>query len=66
MREGISVSASPLPPSTASGQAVHYVFFTDGTITSIRYTKNYATTVSGDLPLEELKGIMDSLREVTA
>ena len=49
-----------------SGQAVHYVFFTDGTITSIRYTKNYATTVSGDLPLEELKGIMDSLREVTA
>lgn len=48
-----------------SGQAVHYVFSTDGTITSIRYTKNYATTVSGDLPLEELKGIMDSLREVT-
>ena len=49
-----------------SGKAVHYVFFTDGTITSIRYTQNYATTVSGDLPLEEMKGIMDSVREGSA
>ena len=48
-----------------SGSQIHYVFAADGSITAIRYTKNYAAAVSGNLSLTEMKGIIDSLYGVS-
>ncbi len=45
----------------ASGRAINYVFETERTVTAIWYTKHYATSVSGNLSLTEIKEIMDSL-----
>ena len=45
----------------ASGRAINYVFETERTVTAIWYTKHYATSVSGNLSLTEMKEIMDSL-----
>ena len=49
-----------------SGGAVHYIFAREGTITSLRYTDNYVTIVSGSIALEEIKSIIDSLRQVAS
>lgn len=49
-----------------SGGAVHYIFAREGTITSLRYTDNYVTIVSGSIELEEIKNIIDSLSQVTS
>ncbi len=45
----------------SSGDTVHYLFTNEGSLSAVRYTENYAVTVSGDIPRKELKGIMDSL-----
>ena len=42
---------------------VHYMFNNAGTITAVWYTKNYATSVSGDITREEIKEIIDSICE---
>ena len=47
----------------ASGRAVNYVFETERTVTAIRYTKHYATSISGNLTLAEIKEILGSLPE---
>lgn len=47
----------------ASGRAVNYVFETERTVTAIRYTKHYATSISGNLTLAEIKEILGSLHE---
>ncbi len=53
--------ASGLQPQVyRSGKAVHYVFANEETIIAVWYTKNYATTVSGNIPLEEIERIMES------
>lgn len=49
-----------------SGGGVHYMFKNAGTITVVWYTQNYATSVSGDITREEIKGIMDSVAERSA
>ena len=49
-----------------SGGAVHYIFAREGTITSIRYSSNHVTIVSGSIALEEIKRIVDSLSTVTS
>ena len=49
-----------------SGGAVHYIFAREGTITSLRYTDNYVTIVSGSIELEEIKNIIDSLSRVAS
>ena len=49
-----------------SGGAVHYIFAREGTITSLRYTDNYVTIVSGSIELEEIKDIIDSLSQVAS
>ncbi|MBR3059343.1 MAG: DUF4367 domain-containing protein [Oscillospiraceae bacterium] len=43
-----------------SGGGVHYMFKNAGTITVVWYTKNYATSVSGDITMAELKQIINS------
>ena len=43
-----------------SGSGVHYLFKNAGTITAVWYTKNYATSVSGDITMAELKQIINS------
>ncbi|MBR5701820.1 MAG: hypothetical protein IKX47_05080 [Oscillospiraceae bacterium] len=40
---------------------VHYLFRNEGTITAVRYTEHYATSISGNVSLEEIESIMDSL-----
>ena len=53
--------ASGLQPQVyRSGKAVHYVFTNADTIIAVWYTKNYATTISGNIPMEELERIMGS------
>ena len=43
-----------------SGSNVHFIFAVEGSITVIRYTENYATTISGDFSLAEMNKIIDS------
>ncbi len=43
------------------GETAHYMFENEGTITAIWYTKNYATFISGNLDLQEITQIIDSL-----
>ena len=50
----------------ATGTVVHYVFETENTVTAIWYTKHYATTISGNITREEIKGIIDSIHEGAA
>ena len=49
-----------------SGEAVHYIFAREGTITSVRYNNNYVTIVSGSIELKEIKSIIDSLSQVAS
>ncbi len=49
-----------------SGKVVHYAFETENTITVVWYTKHYATTISGNMTREEIKGILDSIHEGAA
>ena len=49
-----------------SGKVVHYAFETENTITVVWYTKHYATTISGNITREEIKGIIDSIHEGAA
>ncbi len=50
----------------ATSTVVHYVFETENTVTAIWYTKHYATTISGNITREEIKGIIDSIHEGAA
>ena len=43
-----------------SGSKVHFIFAVEGTITAIRYSENYVTTISGDFSLAEMNAIIDS------
>ena len=45
------------------GKAVHYVFEAENTVTAIWYTQHYATSISGNITREEIKGILDSMDE---
>jgi len=47
-------------------KAVHYVFETENTVTAVWYTKHYATSISGNITREEIKGIIDSIYERSA
>ena len=47
-------------------KAVHYVFETENTVTAVWYTKHYATSVSGNITREEIKGIINSFYERSA
>ena len=49
-----------------TGKVVHYVYETDNTLTAIWYTEHYATSVSGNLTRQEIKGIIDSIYERSA
>ena len=42
-------------------KSAHYMFENEGTITAIWYTKNYAVFISGNLCLDEITQIIDSL-----
>ena len=44
-----------------TGASIHYLFRNEGTITAVWYTRNYATSISGNLTLAEAEGIIDSL-----
>ena len=46
-----------------SGTDIHYILSSERNITAIWYTKNYATTISGDISLDDLKTIIDSIYE---
>ena len=49
-----------------SGQAVHYIFAREGSVTSVCYLGGYVTVISGSIPLEEMKRTIDSLREAAS
>ena len=44
-----------------TGRTAHYMFRSEGTITAIWCTEHYAASVSGNLTLNELKSIIDSV-----
>ena len=44
-----------------AGSAIHYLFRNEGAITAVWYTEHYATSVSGNLTLEEAARIIDSM-----
>ena len=46
-----------------SGTDIHYILSSERNITAIWYTKNYATTISGDISLDDIKTIIDSIYE---
>ena len=48
-----------------AGTAVHYILSSERNITAVWYTANYATTVSGDVSLEDIKRIIDSIYEAS-
>ena len=48
------------PREYGADQAVHYLFKNGETIIAVRYTDHYATTVSGNISLDEIEWIMDS------
>ena len=45
----------------SSGKTVHYMIRSEGTITAVWCTDHYAVSVSGNLSLNEIKGIIDSV-----
>ena len=48
------------------GQALNYVFGNGEIITAVWYTKNYVTTVSGNLTLGELRQVVSSVYPVVS
>ena len=44
-----------------TGRTVHYMFRSEGTITAIWCTEHYAASLSGNLSLNEIKSIIDSV-----
>ena len=46
-----------------AGTAIHYILSSERNITALWYTKNYTTTISGDVSLDDLKKIIDSIYE---
>lgn len=48
-----------------AGTAVHYILSSERNIAAVWYTASYATTISGDVSLEELKKIIDSIYEAS-
>ena len=44
-----------------AGSAIHYLFRNEGSITAVWYTEHYATSVSGNLTLDEATRIIDSM-----
>ena len=53
------------PQVYRSDNTAHYVFANEETIIVMWYTKNYATTISGNVTLEELKVSIDTLYEAS-
>ncbi len=49
------------PREYRAGKAVHYMFRSEGTITAVWCTDHYAASVSGNLSLNEIKRIIDSV-----
>ena len=49
------------PQEYRVGNTANYIFENEEAIIAVWYTKNYATTVSGNIPLEEMETIIDSL-----
>ncbi len=45
----------------AAGRAVHYMFRSEGTVTAVWCTEHYAVSVSGNLSLNEIRRIIDSV-----
>jgi len=44
-----------------AGSAIHYLFRNEGAVTAVWYTEHYATSVSGNLTLDEAARIIDSM-----
>ena len=53
------------PRTLGSGKDVYYAFENEEVITVVWLGKDYATTLSGNLPLAELEEVIDSLGEET-
>ena len=53
------------PRTLGSGKDVYYAFENEEVITVVWLGKDYATTLSGNLPLAELEAVIDSLGEET-
>ncbi len=54
-----------VPRTLDSGRGIHYAFANKEVITVVRYGKDYATTLSGNLPLGELEAVIYSLGDKT-
>ena len=46
------------------GKYAHYIFESEGCITAVWYTDNYATSISGNLSLGEMRRIIAAIKEV--
>lgn len=46
------------------GKYAHYIFESEGCITAVWYTDNYATSISGNLSLGEMRRIIATIKEV--
>ena len=44
-----------------SGAKAFFLFQNEGTITAVWFTKDYATTISADISVEEITAIIDSI-----
>ena len=47
------------------GKYAHYIFESEGCITAVWYTDNYATSISGNLSLDEIRRIIATIDEVS-
>ena len=61
VRTAVYQSVGGVYSEYGTGSSIHYLFRNEGTITAVWYTKNYATSISGNLTLEEVERIIDSL-----
>ena len=61
VRSAVYQAGGTAPWERQTGKTVHYLFRNEETIIAVRYTEHYAATVSGNLPLEEMESIMDSI-----
>lgn len=52
------------PLEYIAGNAVHYIFDNTTEIIAVWYTENYTTVIAGNISIEEMKEIIDSLYEV--
>ena len=59
-RNAVFPADGAVPRESGADKAVHYLFKNGETIIAVRYTESYATTVSGNISLEEIEIIMDS------